>query len=80
LCLNEQTKIKTDEYIIWRQNGKLHREDGPAAIWKNGYMVWYLIQCDVNHTFLSDMKNDKKYRVKEMTIIRFLCYSNKEII
>ena len=25
----------------WYQNGKRHREDGPAAIWPDGEKVWY---------------------------------------
>ena len=26
----------------WRLNGKLHREDGPAAEWTNGTKEWWL--------------------------------------
>ena len=32
----------------WRLNGKLHREDGPAAEWTNGTKEWWL--------------NDKRHR------------------
>ena len=27
---------------IWYQNGKPHREDGPAVIWAYGAQRWYL--------------------------------------
>ena len=27
---------------VWRLDGKLHREDGPAIEWKNQYKAWYL--------------------------------------
>ena len=27
---------------LWRLNGKLHREDGPAAEWSDGYKEWWL--------------------------------------
>jgi hypothetical protein len=27
---------------VWHLNGQLHREDGPAIEWTNGYRVWYL--------------------------------------
>ena len=27
---------------VWRQNGQLHREDGPARIWPNGDQEWRL--------------------------------------
>jgi len=26
----------------WYKDGLLHREDGPAEIWPNGYLYWYL--------------------------------------
>ena len=26
----------------WYHNGKLHREDGPAIEWANGYKEWYI--------------------------------------
>ena len=34
-------KIDTDR-TEWYLNGKLHREDGPAVEWRNGYKVWFL--------------------------------------
>jgi len=27
---------------IWRLNGSLHREDGPAIVFKDGSEYWYL--------------------------------------
>mgnify|MGYP001114144883 CR=1 FL=1 len=27
---------------LWLKNGKWHREDGPAVIWKNGKKSWWL--------------------------------------
>jgi len=27
---------------MWRLNGSLHREDGPAIVFKNGSEYWYL--------------------------------------
>jgi hypothetical protein len=29
-------------YFEWRQNGKCHRETGPAAGWYTGDKMWYL--------------------------------------
>jgi hypothetical protein len=26
---------------VWRENGKLHRLDGPAVIYPNGIEMWY---------------------------------------
>lgn len=26
----------------WLKNGSLHREDGPAVVWRNGNKEWYL--------------------------------------
>ena len=31
-----------EERVIWRLNGKIHREDGPAVIWPNGRQEWVL--------------------------------------
>jgi hypothetical protein len=33
-----------DEYGVrrWKLSGELHREDGPAIQWSNGYGHWYL--------------------------------------
>ena len=33
------TKIGTK---IWCLNGKMHREDGPACEWADGYKAWFL--------------------------------------
>lgn len=35
LCYKNGTKF-------WHKNGLLHRENGPALILGNGYMVWYI--------------------------------------
>lgn len=36
-------KDTPDERTIWRnENNQLHREDGPAIIWKDGTEYWYL--------------------------------------
>jgi len=32
----------TDEDIFWCKNGKPHREDGPARIYKDGCKEWWL--------------------------------------
>ena len=29
-------------YINFYKDGKLHREDGPAVVWIDGYKAWYL--------------------------------------
>jgi hypothetical protein len=34
-------KIEADDVTHWFQNGNLHREDGPAAEYKNGHKAWY---------------------------------------
>lgn len=31
-----------DSRIRWILNGKIHREDGPAVIYRNGGQFWYL--------------------------------------
>jgi hypothetical protein len=28
--------------VVWRLDGKLHREAGPAVIYTDGYQAWYL--------------------------------------
>lgn len=33
--------IKCYNRVEWRFNKLLHREDGPAIEWKNGYKAWY---------------------------------------
>ena len=35
-------KVYHDGSKSWRLNGKLHREDGPAIEWADGYKFWYL--------------------------------------
>ena len=30
-----------DGTITYLENGKWHREDGPASIWSNGYQSWH---------------------------------------
>ena len=34
--------IKYNDKTEWTLNGKLHREDGPACEWADGYKAWYL--------------------------------------
>ena len=34
-------KVKDNGNIEWRQNGNLHRLDGPAIEYANGYKAWY---------------------------------------
>ena len=37
------TKVEYEDRIEWHnEKGKLHREDGPAVQWPNGYKEWYL--------------------------------------
>ena len=31
-----------DHYVIWRLDGKRHREDGPAIVTVDGHMEWWL--------------------------------------
>ena len=47
-----------DGYKEWRFNGQLHRTDGPARIWVDGYREWYL--------------DDKKYTEEEFAMIQFM--------
>ena len=35
-------KILDDKSICYCKNGKIHREDGPAIIYRNGATYWYL--------------------------------------
>ena len=34
-------RVYSDGTKEWRQNGKLHREDGPASEYANGTKYWY---------------------------------------
>ena len=34
--------IYGNTYKMWICNRKIHREDGPAVIWKNGTQEWHL--------------------------------------
>jgi hypothetical protein len=44
-----------DGTIIWTLNGKIHREDGPAAEYPNGKKYWWLngqyIPCTTQKQF-----------------------------
>jgi hypothetical protein len=44
----------------WYLNGELHREDGPAIKWSDGYKEWYYhgkrIDCKDNQEFLRIIK------------------------
>jgi hypothetical protein len=42
--MNDKPEKIITEYgnVIWKLNGVLHREDGPAAIYVNGDETWYL--------------------------------------
>lgn len=33
--------VDKDGIVEWRLNGQLHREDGPAYEWPDGYKAWY---------------------------------------
>ena len=35
-------KVHNSGDKFWYLNGKLHREDGPAVEWADGYKSWYL--------------------------------------
>jgi hypothetical protein len=37
ICVTQENRTK-----YWYLNDKLHREDGPAVEWDNGYKSWYL--------------------------------------
>jgi len=40
--LKEPPEIDEDGSKVWRdKEGRLHRENGPAIIWKDGSMFWY---------------------------------------
>lgn len=34
-------EYKEEGNTYWFKNGDLHREDGPAVVWKNGTKEWY---------------------------------------
>jgi hypothetical protein len=34
--------IQTNSYQVWRRNGKLHREDGPAVVYESGAQEYWL--------------------------------------
>ena len=37
-----EVRVYKDGRKCWFLNGNLHREDGPAIEWSNGYKAWYL--------------------------------------
>jgi len=48
------------------QNGNLHREDGPAVEWKNGYKAWYIngiLHRELNLPAIEWSNGDKSYLV-----------------
>lgn len=38
----------------WYKNGELHREDGPAIEWPDGYKAWHLEEKEYNQLSLKD--------------------------
>ena len=40
-------KVRADGTKEWYLNDKLHREDGPAIEYDNGYKAWYLNDKEV---------------------------------
>ena len=40
-CDGSLFKVESKYNTFWYQNGNLHREDGPAAEYKNGHKAWY---------------------------------------
>jgi hypothetical protein len=52
----------------WRLDGKFHRTDGPAIIWKNGDVAWFLhdIEMPFNEWLDQnpDMTNEEKVMMK----------------
>ena len=52
------------ESKFWYKNGKLHREDGPAREWSDGYKEWWLEdqgydQINLNDYVVLDHDNGK---------------------
>ena len=55
------TDINDDKY--WFINGKLHRTDGPAVVYTNGYKEWWI--------------NDKEYSFSEWIKLSSLSHEEK---
>jgi hypothetical protein len=53
--INDNVKIRIDVFghKAWYRNGKLHREDGPAIEYSNGFKVWYINGIEQEKTDLS---------------------------
>ena len=68
--------MHTNGSMEWWQNGKLHREDGPAIVWGNGGKEWW--------------QNGLRHRIGGPAVIRSdgskewwltgVCYSKHEYI
>jgi hypothetical protein len=47
---------------VFRLNGELHREDGPALEWSNGYKQWYLNDTQYTHNeWFSKLTPEQQY-------------------
>jgi hypothetical protein len=50
----------TTDNSMWMKNGQAHREDGPAVIWLNGKLAWWIndrqIEYDMILFFLQSMR------------------------
>ena len=42
MSITYEVTVDDDGDIMWKLNGKLHREDGPAIECVNGHNIWYL--------------------------------------
>jgi hypothetical protein len=52
-------RIEPGGNLSWYQNGELHRTSGPARIWKNGKLEWWIRDKNITlevHTWLADTK------------------------
>ena len=63
-----EVRVYADGSKHWFFNGKLHREDGPAIEWANGYKIWYLNGTQYTETeWKAKLNPVKELSVKEIS-------------
>jgi len=53
--------INSNGSKVWRLNGKLHREDGPAYEWVDGTKEWWINGNYISNSCAIELPNGTKY-------------------
>jgi hypothetical protein len=76
-------EIDSEGIATWRQDGKIHRIDGPAVKHPSGLKFWYIYGIDYSRgEFNKIINQEKNTKTIELTIeqISFLLRHKVEII